>query len=396
MILLLVAGLLQEPSLQDLLRDLGADSIETREKAEKVLASRGDTIETDLRKALDKASPEAKGRLTSLIRRIEARRHGRILFNKKDAVWACNFDGADAAEAFAARSCALQGFSYSPDRDRFSFASNKDGNYDVYRSALDLKAEPFKVDVKRDYITRTSWSPDGALVAFQVDGHTVGTGGVYVVGSDGAKLRRLTDEKGWDGRVSWSPKGDRLALCTQTEMKVVESGDVIQIDRKTELEIADIATGKRTRLTKMGAGIEEVAWSPDGAWIAFATPHEVYRIPSDGGKPVSVAQGRTDRLSWSPDGKALGVLLKRRPAPGPPGQKRAPLKDAVLIAPLEGEPVFIEGQGELDDFDWSRCGAYVVRIDGGRLVRTDPKGGGEAVLVKDLEYSGEVLWGGKR
>jgi Tol biopolymer transport system component len=396
MILTLCLALLQEPTLQELLRDLGAEAIETRDKAQKALAAKGDAIEPELRKALENASSEAKGRVAALVRLIEGRRHGRILFNKADAIWACNFDGADAGEVFAKKSCALQGFSWSPDRAAFSFCSNKDGNYDVYRAALDLTADRMKVDVQRDYITRSAWSPDGKLIAFQVDGHTVGTGGVYVVGLDGGKARRLTAADGWDGRMSWSPKGDRLALAAQTKMEVRESGDVISVDRQSELEIVEVATGKRTRLTKIGSHIEEVAWSPDGGWIAFATVHEVFRIAPDGGDPKSVRKGRCERLSWSPDGKRLGILTMERPSVGGPDRKPAPPRDVVAVVPLEGAPVVIEGKGEIDDFDWSRCGAYLVRVEGKQLVRSAAGGGNEKVLVKELEFSAEVLWGGKR
>jgi len=396
MILILCLALLQESTVQELLRDLGAESIDVREKAEKTLAAKGNAIEPDLRKALETATSEPKGRITALIRLIEGRRSGRILFNKSNAIWACNFDGADAREVFAAKSCALQGFSWSPDLKAFSFTSNKDGNYDVYCSALDLKAERLKVDVKRDYITRTRWSPDGATVAFEVDGHTVGTGGVYVVGRDGTKPRRLTGAEGWDGRMSWSPKGDRLALSAQTKLNVTENGRTILVDRKSELELVEVATGKRTRLTDLGAHVEEVAWSPDGAWIAFSTEGGVFRIPPEGGDPKSVHKGRCERLSWSPDGKRLGILTLDRPSVGEPFKGQPAGKDVVAIVPLEGKAVVIEGHGEIDDFDWSRCGAYLVRVDGKRLVRTDSKGGNEAILVKELEFSSGVAWGGKR
>lgn len=129
---------------------------------------------------------------------------------------------------------------------------------------------------------------------------------LYVVGSDGSGLRRVTN--GLDPQVvSWSPDGERLAG--------VRGGRVFVVPAEG---------GRRRAVTRGGSP----AWSPDGAWIAFmdgvtggerhATGIFVVRPDGSGRREVfrntergTFWSGRAEAregepvpgLVWSPDGR---------------------------------------------------------------------------------------------
>ena len=141
------------------------------------------------------------------------------------------------------------------------------------------------------------WSPDGSRIAFVRGGYAEITDddpspayanrNVWVVGSDGSRVRQVTDGR-WHGSAGWAPDGERLV--TDTEPGVVELG----IDgggRRVLLEGEygdpswspdgdDLLVVDRFGLGLAEAGqppVEPVdtpvpfspEWSPDGRWIAF-------------------------------------------------------------------------------------------------------------------------------
>ena len=58
---------------------------------------------------------------------------------------------------------------------------------------------------RRRYLVVGGWSPDGARIVF--DATVAGNSDVYVVGSDGGRVHRLTSEPSIDGLSSWSADG---------------------------------------------------------------------------------------------------------------------------------------------------------------------------------------------
>ena len=92
---------------------------------------------------------------------------------------------------------------------RIAFASNRDGNFEVY-SML-----PDGTDLRR--LTNTpateccpDWSPDGSKVAFV--SYRDGNNEIYVADADGGNPTRLTFDPAWDADPDWSPDGQMLAF----------------------------------------------------------------------------------------------------------------------------------------------------------------------------------------
>lgn len=115
---------------------------------------------------------------------------------------------------------------WSPDGTRIAFASNEDGDYDIYSMRID------GTDVQQ--LTRTdaqeaepAWSPDGRTIAYaqylRVDVYcgfihtgreyppTMAGQHIYLMSSDGSNQTRLTN-KGNNIEPTWSPDGASLAF----------------------------------------------------------------------------------------------------------------------------------------------------------------------------------------
>jgi serine/threonine protein kinase len=158
-----------------------------------------------------------------------------------------------------------------------------------------------------------------------------------------------------------SPQGDRIAL---------------QIDAgENDIWVLDLSRGVRTRLTFGPVANTSPVWSPDGKWIAYASPRtgrfNLYRKPSDGSGAEELLltddQG-IDPSDWSHDGKYL--IYTRG---GPTGQTWA--------LPLQGErkPSMVLSRGAFAKFSPDgRWLAYTSDESGAFEVYVVAFGGGQA------------------
>lgn len=86
----------------------------------------------------------------------------------------------------------------------------------------------------------------------------------------------------------------------------------------SDLEIFDVATGKRATLLSEGSFLADPAWSPDGKTIAVTSytlgEPRILLVPATGGVAVPLAikgtTGESYRPSWSPDGAWITYTLR--------------------------------------------------------------------------------------
>jgi dipeptidyl aminopeptidase/acylaminoacyl peptidase len=192
-------------------------------------------------------------------------------------------------------------------------------------------------------------SPDGRRVAYVRMSFDVRKdaprANLWLVGANGEDHRPLLSGPDSHGAPRWSPDGTRLAY-------VSDSGG------NPQLHVRWLDTGDTAVVTDLTEAPGELAWSPDGRWLAFTmlvpTPLEplapppqqpegaswakgvttidrlVYRsdgagflergfthvfvAPADGGAARRLTQGEFNHggpLSWSPDGRTLLLAANR-------------------------------------------------------------------------------------
>lgn len=150
----------------------------------------------------------------------------------------------------------------------------------------------------RDFFGTTAWSPNGKTLA-------VTASGLYLVGTDGRDLRRLTKLDASFPR--FSPSGKLIAFNHSTRLpgrRIRNDIYLIGVDGKGVHRLGD------TRIQR-----SEPSWSPDGKRLAFVgstnpqvAPYSsgIYTVSIDGTRQQRLTSGETAQSpTWSPDGKLI-------------------------------------------------------------------------------------------
>ena len=139
-----------------------------------------------------------------------------------------------------------------------------------------------KPDGNRHVDSQPLWSPDGAKLAFVRDKGR--SSALFIVGSDGTGLTRLSGFTPSQKRFSWSPDSTRLAFVTSTRKRWC--GNETAAARRLTLNVvmADGGGGQRVTipLPHWGQATDGymLGWSPDGTRLLYkldvAPPHSCY------------------------------------------------------------------------------------------------------------------------
>ena len=157
-----------------------------------------------------------------------------------------------------------------------------------------------------------TWSPDGNRIAFASDRD--GDWEIYVMNADGSNQRRLTRSPGVDRAPAWSPAGETIAFESDRN----GSFDIYRIE-------AD-GTGQRA-LVQRTRHIYEPVWSPDGSRIVCSAGVHGFRrdvlvADADDGAsvhPLGLSYAAKDwwqytnvySLCWSPDGERIAGAFEK-------------------------------------------------------------------------------------
>jgi dipeptidyl aminopeptidase/acylaminoacyl peptidase len=249
-------------------------------------------------------------------------------------------------------------------------------------------------------------SPDGAWVAYTVSGSDTvedkRDADVWMTSWDGKRSVRLTYSKAREHSPRWSPDGRYLAFLSSRE-------DPREVE---QIWLLDRTGGEAERVTDLPGGVSEFAWSPDGtrlALIASDPDPDQLAVGQDSSKKrprpivinryrfkydevgyigderehlylftladrnaVLLTPGEYDEVSpsWSPDGRSIAFLSRRRPE-----YDRTDNWDIYLVAAEAGaEPrqltTYTGADGDPEwgsrPPSWSPDGKLIAYVQGGK------------------------------
>lgn len=122
-----------------------------------------------------------------------------------------------------------------------------------------------------------AFSPDGTMIAYSLSS---GIAGIYIMNSDGSHARKVSGTFGY--QLAWSPDGAKIAY--------VNNGVIYTMK----------ANG--TNVTRLTTG-EAPDWSPNGTKIAFQKAlasgwQEIFTVPASGGTPTRITFASDNRNSF--------------------------------------------------------------------------------------------------
>ncbi len=184
-------------------------------------------------------------------------------------------------------------------------------------------------------------SPDGSRIVYGSCQYTLddpyveeaGSSGVFeyerlffgyeiaAIAIDGTGQQRLTENRGFDSRPSWSPDGDRVAFIMSSNIFGDYDGTLrlhtMSPDDSDVTDVAGVVMGYENPSWSKSS-LQPPVWSPDGRRLAFIGGET--RDPSGGGTLYTIGADGSDRRilayteswiapTWSPDGEELAFAL---------------------------------------------------------------------------------------
>jgi Tol biopolymer transport system component/tRNA A-37 threonylcarbamoyl transferase component Bud32 len=178
----------------------------------------------------------------------------------------------------------------SPDGGRIAYASNESGSFDIYVIGV-RGGDPLPLTNGASNEYSPTWFPDGSSVAFVSDER--GEENIWKIGQFGGSPTLLL------GNASYpdiSPDGKLIAFS-----RAAPGGEA-------RIGVASLSAPESvTMLTGKGDGLWwhiEPAWSPDGTKICYSARHNLWVVPSRGGKArrLTTDEQLDCEPTWSPDG----------------------------------------------------------------------------------------------
>ncbi len=115
---------------------------------------------------------------------------------------------------------------------------------------------------------------------------------LWLIDTANGEQRPLTGGMANDGQAIWSPDGRRIAYVSTS-------------DGSAQIHVRWLDGGQSAQLTQLGEAPEDLVWSPDGKWLAFAM-----RVP-DAGKPIAELPAKPEGAEWAPAVRTIDRLIYR-------------------------------------------------------------------------------------
>ena len=229
-----------------------------------------------------------------------------VFLVSRQGTYQINPDGTGERELFPPEPVHHSQIAWSPDGARIAYVNYLVDHYGIYVAGADGGDVRQLTDGVND--GWPTWSPDGRRIAFassradpSVDGciaggYTLCPADIYVMNADGTGISRLTDDPAPEYAAVWSPGGTKIAF-------------VKAVDGRTDIFLMNADGSGMTRLTNDPGWTDRPTWSPDGSQIAFWGEGQlgtaIHVMDVDGTNRRLILDGVSDTsigLAWSPDG----------------------------------------------------------------------------------------------
>jgi TolB protein len=196
--------------------------------------------------------------------------------------------------------------SFSPAGNMLLYASNRDGNFDLYVKLLgsDILA---RLTSNIGEASSSEFSPDGNQVVFSnsVDGKP---SGLWLVNKDGSDPRKIYESAGNIAGAVWSPNGKSIAFA-MSSAEALETYEVYIMD----LESLTVGPVTKGHLPEAGGSVD---WSPDGrSLLLFAGPKgdkNIFLFDIVSGHIRQLTNGGNNAAPvFSPDGRWVAFNSQR-------------------------------------------------------------------------------------
>jgi len=287
-------------------------------------------------------------------------------------------------------------------------------NTDVWMARWD-GSRNLRLTSSADGESSPRWSPDNRYLAFtsgRGDDNKLGAQ-IWLLDRAGGEAQKLTSIRGGVSSYAWAPDGKRIVVVSKetdpdtttkkTPKPIVidryqfkQDGDGYLDDKKDQLWLVDVATGKAEQLTTGPWDVADPHWSPDGTRIAFvsnrtpdpdrSTNDDIWIIEAKpGATPVAVttSPSRDWEPRWSPDGRFIAYTAWRDPKYYFYNLERVMVIPATGGAPREIAPTLDRNLG---NYTWTADGkalhALLEDDQAVHLVRVDVASGGLTRLLE--------------
>jgi Tol biopolymer transport system component len=164
------------------------------------------------------------------------------IFNAE--IWKMNADGSNLVRIVEDG----LGGEWSPDGSQIVYATQQDGDFEIYLMSDDGSGLLKLTDNDADDLW-PSWSPDGNWIVFQSDRDSDTE--IYKMEKDGTEQTRLTNSPGLDANADWSPDSSKIAFVSAR-------------DGNFEIYIMETDGDNQTRLTSnLAVHNIQPDWKPD-------------------------------------------------------------------------------------------------------------------------------------
>jgi hypothetical protein len=207
-------------------------------------------------------------------------------------VWSVQPDGSGATNLTNNAAGSDQEPTWSADGARLAFASNRDGDYEIFVMDADGSNQT-QITFNTTDDRHPTWSPDSSQIAFERGSQ------IWRMDANGSNETQLTNPPTENWEPSWSPDGGFIALMRRDPgasqnidiYKVTPNGD--EIDRLTTTFVEN----------------RDPDWSPDGHWIAWSVNGALIKVMEANGsnKRTVTTIGDDSEPVWAPAGTGFAL-----------------------------------------------------------------------------------------